>query len=115
MFLDALNEQGLDYKDGKIVDVQKHVKTAIEAWKEMRLEAYAQASGNRHEPNYSAVEKKSVEWSEEDEKMLKSIISDYDDMVNESEGFAPLCNKRNWLKSLRSQSHWKPSKDNYLR
>lgn len=28
-------------------------KTAMEAWKEMRLEVYAQASGNRHEPNCS--------------------------------------------------------------
>lgn len=32
---------------------QKAVKTAMEAWKDMRLEVYAQASGNRHEPNYS--------------------------------------------------------------
>ena len=28
-------------------------KTAMEAWKEMRLEVYQQASGNRHESNYS--------------------------------------------------------------
>lgn len=32
---------------------QKPVHTAKEMWKEMRLEVYAQASGNRHEPNYS--------------------------------------------------------------
>ena len=32
---------------------QKPVQTAKEMWKEMRLEVYAQASGNRHEPNYS--------------------------------------------------------------
>lgn len=32
---------------------QKPVLTAKEAWKEMRLEVYAQASGNRHEPNCS--------------------------------------------------------------
>jgi len=32
---------------------QKLVHTAKEMWKEMRLETYAQASGNRHEPNYS--------------------------------------------------------------
>lgn len=35
----------------KYINAQK--KTAMEAWKEMRLEVYAQASGNRHEPNYS--------------------------------------------------------------
>ena len=28
-------------------------KSALEAWKDMRLEVYQQASGNRHEPNYS--------------------------------------------------------------
>ena len=28
-------------------------KSALEAWKDMRFEVYQQASGNRHEPNYS--------------------------------------------------------------
>ena len=28
-------------------------KSALEAWRDMRLEVYQQASGNRHEPNYS--------------------------------------------------------------
>lgn len=28
-------------------------KSALEVWKDMRLEVYQQASGNRHEPNYS--------------------------------------------------------------
>lgn len=32
---------------------QKHNKNIIETWKDMRLEVYQQASGNRHEPNYS--------------------------------------------------------------
>lgn len=36
-------------KQGK----QKPTKNIIETWKDMRLEAYQQASGNRHEPNYS--------------------------------------------------------------
>lgn len=35
-------------KQGKQQD-----KSALEAWKDMRLEVYQQASGNRHEPNYS--------------------------------------------------------------
>jgi len=43
------------------------------------------------------------EWSEEDEKMLKSIISDYDDMLKESIGFMPLCHKQNWIKSLKDR------------
>lgn len=32
---------------------QSRTITALEAWKEMRFEVYAQASANRHEPNYS--------------------------------------------------------------
>ena len=31
----------------------KPAKSIAEAWKDMRLEVYQQASGNRHEPNYS--------------------------------------------------------------
>ena len=40
------------------------------------------------------------EWSEEDEKMLQSILDEYKSMSIE---------KRNWLKSLRPQTTWKPS------
>lgn len=32
---------------------QKPAKNIVEIWKDMRLEVYQQASGNRHEPNYS--------------------------------------------------------------
>ena len=32
---------------------QPQDKSALEVWKDMRLEVYQQASGNRHEPNYS--------------------------------------------------------------
>ncbi len=32
---------------------QKSAKNIVETWKDMRLEVYQQASGNRHEPNYS--------------------------------------------------------------
>lgn len=32
---------------------QKTAKNIVETWKDMRLEVYQQASGNRHEPNYS--------------------------------------------------------------
>ena len=31
----------------------KNIQTVNDAWKDMRLEAYAQATGNRHEPNYA--------------------------------------------------------------
>lgn len=74
---------------------QKPVHTAKEMWKEMRLEVYAQASGNRHEPNYSddstkmfslcdideifekigdsTVGSQPAEWSEEDEDKVDDI------------------------------------------
>jgi len=32
---------------------QKPTKNIVEIWKDMRVEVYQQASGNRHEPNYS--------------------------------------------------------------
>lgn len=137
---------------------QKPVQTAKEAWKEMRLEVYAQASGNRHEPNYSddstkmfslcdideifekignrAVEKKPAElsedtapvrfeeedgekypivdykligqkpdWSEEDEVMLKEIISFFKDgsvkLQHDLDLYASFLEKR--FKSLRPQ------------
>ena len=43
------------------------------------------------------------EWSEEDDKALKSIINDI------SQGVVPDEEDTNWLKSLRPQSQWKPS------
>lgn len=114
---------------------QKPVHTAKEMWKEMRLEAYAQASGNRHEPNYSddstkmfslcdideifekignsTVGSQPAEWSEEDENMLKTI---FDSLETYAKNTHP-CLKSvvedeiAWLKSLRSQRHWKPSEE----
>lgn len=75
---------------------QKPVHTAKEMWKEMRLEVYAHASGNRHEPNYSddstkmfslcdideifekignsTVWSQSAEWSEEQIKGIENAI-----------------------------------------
>ena len=75
---------------------QKPVHTAKEAWKEMRLEVYAQASGNRHEPNYSndstkmfslcdideifekignsTIGSQPAEWSEEDDAFRDLLI-----------------------------------------
>lgn len=74
---------------------QKPVCTVKEAWKEMRLEVYAQASGNRHEPNYSndstkmfslcdideifekignsTIGSQSSEWSDEEKDKLNRI------------------------------------------
>ena len=51
---------------------------------------------------------KPAEWSEEDEKMLKFSLQflDYHKLADPT---AQSC--KDWLKSLRPQSHWKPSKE----
>lgn len=107
---------------------QKPVHTAKEMWKEMRLEVYAQASGNRHEPNYSddstkmfslcdideifekigdsTVGSQSAEWSEEDELMRTAVIQ----TLKMFGGRGTTEMQIDWLKSLRPQPHWKPSK-----
>jgi hypothetical protein len=48
---DVTREEALSWleKQGK----NSQCRSIIEAWKDMRLEVYQQASGNRHEPNYS--------------------------------------------------------------
>ena len=111
---------------------KKKEKTAMEAWKEMRLEVYAQASGNRHESNYSDnstkifslndvdeifekisdcyVEQKPVEWSEEDDKMQEGVITNLQVLADklQYDGFcsnAELITQKQipWLKSLKNK------------
>lgn len=65
--------------------------------------------GPRYEenPKYRQImEQKPAEWSEEDENMLWNIIS----IVGESKSIQA-DEMLDWLKSLRPQSHWKPSKE----
>ena len=50
-------------------------------------------------------------WSEEDEKILKEIISDVKFEGYNNDMQADSYKKINWLKSLRHQSQWKPSKE----
>lgn len=67
-------------------------------------------------------EQKPAEWSEEDAAMLESIIKDYDYLCRiwlqdyekrlggaDCEARIDIRNQITWLKSLRLQSHWKPS------
>lgn len=76
---------------------------------------------------YFTPEQKPAEWSEEDDKMLQRIIrhteSEYQDWCNDKYGNSEIvsdgkrsCLERldwleNRLKSLRPQSHWKPSEE----
>lgn len=60
--------------------------------------------------NWQLVEQKPVEWSEEDEKMVCSIIGDIKCLIEiQATGSVSAKKKIDWLKSLSSQSHWKPS------
>ena len=118
------------------LEKQKERKTAIEAWKEMRFEVYAQASGNRHEPNCSddntkmfslndideifekvsdsVVVQKPSEWSEEDKRALNDAIVTLSMYANgEIPHILPsiLLEDVERLKSLRPQPHWKPSEE----
>ena len=123
-------ESTLEYKAGFKAGVesekqkeQKPVHTAKEVWKEMRLEVYAQASGNRHEPNYSddstkmfslcdideifekigdsTVSSQPAEWSEKDEHMKDTL-----EYEMRSSYFSP--NLINWTLS-HLQPHCRPS------
>lgn len=106
---------------------QKSANTVKDVWKNMRLEVWAQASGNR-EANVSCdntkifslcdideiiekindcqIEQKPAEWSEEDEKMIENIIDtinmsiedcDVDDVGTKAR--FTLEKERDWLKN----------------
>lgn len=122
---------------------QKPAHTAKEMWKEMRLEVYAQASGNRHEPNYSddstkmfslcdideifekignsAVGSHHAEWSKEDERIRQSIIKDIEFERNYTSAttgdvIGKYNEQINWLKSLRPQpkQEWSKEDENMM-
>ena len=117
---------------------QKPIRTAKEMWEEMRLEVYAQASGNRHEPNYSddstkmfslcdideifekigdsTVGSKPAEWSDEDEEMLKDIISGIKAQkllifAHENQGKAQMNARIDWLQSLPERFNLQPKQE----
>ena len=64
-------------KQGK----QKSAKSIIETWKDMRLEVYQEASGNRHEPNYSDDTTKMFSLNDIDEIIEKISEQNPDDKV----------------------------------
>ena len=64
-------------KQGK----QKHAKSIVETWKDMRLEVYQQASGNRHEPNYSDDTTKMFSLNNIDEIIEKMSEQNHADKV----------------------------------
>lgn len=52
-------------------------------------------------------EQQPVEWSEEDELMRTAVLQSLDTLGN----FGTVEMQKDWLKSLRPQSHWKPSEE----
>jgi hypothetical protein len=58
-------------------------KPALEVWKDMRLEVYQQASGNRHEPNYSDDSTKMFSLTDIDEIFEKVAEKQGEQKANE--------------------------------
>jgi hypothetical protein len=58
-------------------------KLALEVWKDMRLEVYQQASGNRHEPNYSDDSTKMFSLTDIDEIFEKVAEKQCEQKANE--------------------------------
>ena len=81
--------------DNKIKVLEKQsekpqCKTTLEVWKDMRLEVYQQASGNRHEPNYS----------DDSTKMFSlTDIDEIFDKIAEKQGEQNLANSEKICKS----------------
>ena len=65
------------------IDGQKPAKNIVEAWKDMRLEVYQQASGNRHEPNYSDDTTKMFSLNDIDEIIEKISEQKTEDKVEQ--------------------------------
>ena len=66
------------------------------------------------EKNWKLVEQKPVEWSEEDEEMIDSIIGNIKYLYSiGSCDNATVDKKVNWLKSLSPHNTWKPSDEHY--
>ena len=90
-------------------------------WDEHRdIEGHILAIINYIAPNYfKEKEQKPAEWSEEDEKMLDSVIrliTHFDDLAHEPtyagpKWTHPYTKEISWLKSLRPQKKWKPSEE----
>lgn len=62
-------------------------KQTLELWKDMRLEVYQQASGNRHEPNYSDDSTKMFSLTDIDEIFEK--IAEKQDEQNPADKVEP--------------------------
>lgn len=63
---------------------QKPAKNIVEIWKDMRLEVYQQASGNRHEANYSDDTTKMFSLNDIDEifeKISEQKLADKDESI----------------------------------
>ncbi len=85
--------------------------SAVDGYEDNRIEL-AFAKGFREGFLAGKQKEQSVEWSEEDEQWLESIIKDYEDsLVKDKDHAAIIEIKIDFLKSFRKQPHWKPSKE----
>ena len=113
----ALQEQGVRVKDGEIISIESDVpemdfgKSEDEKirkalliyldWLDGRKECAPRGGYTIKDMIAWVRQQKTVEWSEEDEKTLLTIIEKGD--LKSSE--------RVWLMSLRPQKQWKPSEE----
>ena len=113
-----INGNPFKEKQGK----QKSTKNIMNVWKDMRLEVYLQASGNRHEPNYSDDTTKMFSLNDIDEIIEK--MSEQNPIISNNalrEGITHFGITQyqidNWLKKyvdVETQDefqYWKPSKE----
>ena len=77
---------------------KKQGKSALEVWKDMRLEVYQQASGNRHEPNYSDDSTKMFSLNDIDEIIEKISEQSHDDKIK------PKFHEGDWIISNNKKS-----------
>ena len=90
---------------------QKPVKNIVKTWKDMRLEVYQQASGNRHEPNYSDNTTKMFSLNDIDEiieKMSEQEREEDEINLNEALSYIKDDTLKEFIKSHISWKQWKP-------
>lgn len=122
---DWLNERHIEQKEQKLAD-----DTTFEKWLDDWYQGSKEAGGDvvmseAEFKNWSRgirnmYQQKSAEWSDEDKAMIKSILFVLESYVSQSESasspslittYPTYYKEIDWLKSLRPQSHWKPSEE----
>lgn len=115
---------GYEYltSEGKYDWLEKHgeqkpqVNSALEVWKNMRLEVYQQASGNRHEPNYSDDRTKMFSLTDIDEIFEKvAEKQNVTDIISDLENYFATTTKEQQEKDWEEIKKWEEKHFNHDR